>query len=402
VVFLHVGEPKSGTTFVQQVMWSNRGELARQGVLLPGAHAQDHFRATQDLREVAQSPDDPTGSYAGEWGLLVKQALRAGRAAVISHELLAGATEEQAARALASLAGAEVHVVLSVRDFESLLPAEWQETVKHRAQYSWEQWLRRVKAYDTGKQRRGGRWFWQVHDTPDVLRRWSQGVPPEQVHVVTLPRPGSPPELLWARFASVIDVDPAPFDLSAARSNTSLGMAEAEMLRRLNKQLSRESVGQYFYLINVKEHLAHDYLAGRPAALRPRMNPEVRQWARERCELVVASLRESGVHVVGDLDELLPRDIEGDAGPRAVSTRQVPKKDVLDAAIGALATVLRNQVEAATEDERRVDIGGTRIPASRKTTKRLRDLSNRYPAFGRLRVWAWRTTERSRARRARP
>src|SRR3954464_13914523 len=66
VVFLHIGEPKSGTTFVQQVMWSNRDQLARQGVLLPGAHAQDHFRANQDLREAPQPDDDPTGAYTGE------------------------------------------------------------------------------------------------------------------------------------------------------------------------------------------------------------------------------------------------------------------------------------------------------------------------------------------------
>jgi hypothetical protein len=69
VVYLHVGEPKSGTTFLQQVMWGNRAVLAGQGVLLPGAHAQDHFRATQDLRGVPQAPEDPAGSYEGEWDL---------------------------------------------------------------------------------------------------------------------------------------------------------------------------------------------------------------------------------------------------------------------------------------------------------------------------------------------
>ena len=37
-VFLHIGEPKTGTTFLQQVMWSNRAELAAQGVVLPGHH----------------------------------------------------------------------------------------------------------------------------------------------------------------------------------------------------------------------------------------------------------------------------------------------------------------------------------------------------------------------------
>src|SRR5262249_27545191 len=44
-VYLHIGEPKTGTTFIQQVMWSNRAELAAQGVVLPGHHPQDHFRA---------------------------------------------------------------------------------------------------------------------------------------------------------------------------------------------------------------------------------------------------------------------------------------------------------------------------------------------------------------------
>jgi hypothetical protein len=27
-VFLHIGEPKTGTTFLQQVMWGSRRELA--------------------------------------------------------------------------------------------------------------------------------------------------------------------------------------------------------------------------------------------------------------------------------------------------------------------------------------------------------------------------------------
>jgi hypothetical protein len=406
VVYLHIGEPKSGTTFVQQVMWGNRDELARQGVLLPGAHAQDHFRANQDLRVAPQPPDDPTGSYSGEWDLLVKQALQADRAAVISHELLAAATEEQAARGLASLAGTEVHVVVSLRDFESLLPAEWQETVKHRNQLTWEQWLTRVmsRAPNARSSRAGkARWFWRVHDTPEVIRRWSQGVPSDRVHIVTMPPPGSPPELLWTRFASVLGVDPAPFDLSAARANTSLGMAEVEMLRRLNVALGKDGVGTFFYAVNVKERLAHDYLANRAASVRPLLSDEARQWARARCELVIAAVREAGYDIVGDLADLLPRPANDVRTTREAGTDTLPAEDVLDAAIGSLATVLRNQFEPpppTPQESRLVDIGGTRVTASPEMTKRLRALSNRHPAFARLRIWAWRKTERSRARRA--
>src|SRR6202142_3436662 len=114
-VLVHIGEPKTGTTFLQQVMWSNRAELAARGVGLPGHHPQDHFRASQDLRGVEKRAGDPAGSGAGEWEIVAHQARQAPRAAVISHELFSAAAEQQAARAVRSLEPAEVHVVLTVR-----------------------------------------------------------------------------------------------------------------------------------------------------------------------------------------------------------------------------------------------------------------------------------------------
>jgi hypothetical protein len=398
-VFLHVGEPKSGTTFVQQVMWGNRDALARQGVLLPGLHPQDHYRANEDLREIVQAHDDPTGSYAGEWDLLARQAAQAENAAVISSELLAGASTEQAAHAIESLTGADVHVVLSLRDFASLLPAEWQETVKHRNRASWEQWVHRMRATDPDDAAPGApqRWFWRVHDTPAVLRRWTQGVAPDRVHVVTLPPPGSPPELLWQRFAGVLGVDPITADLGAARPNASLGLAEAEMLRRLNAALGRDGVGAYFYGVQVKERLAHDYLARRPATRRPRLPVDLRDWAQRRCERVIEALQSAGYDIVGSPDDLLPRPgTFAEASEPAVN--EAPLEDVLDAAIGALATALRNQY-APPDDGRRPDLAAPRVVANPRVKRLVRDLSSRYPWVGRARVAAWRLTERARSHR---
>ena len=80
-VFLHIGEPKTGTTFLQQVMWGNRATLAAQGVALPGHHPQDHYRASQDLRGLKKLPSDPAGSWAGEWEILAGEAKQAPAAA---------------------------------------------------------------------------------------------------------------------------------------------------------------------------------------------------------------------------------------------------------------------------------------------------------------------------------
>jgi hypothetical protein len=394
VVYLHIGEPKSGTTFLQEVMWGNRAALARQGVLLPGLAAQDHFRAAQDLRAVPQDPDDPAGSYRGEWNLVAQQAVRAERVAVISHELLAAATAEQARRALESLRAADVHVVLTVRDFVSLLPAEWQETVKHRNTGTWQWWVRRIMRTEDAGRPAPGPWFWRVHDTLEVLRRWSQGLSATNVHVVTVPASGSPPNLLWERFASVIGVDPASAELSAARPNTSLGLAEAELLRRLNTVLGRDDVPDWFYSVQVKERIAHEVLAARPASLRPRLNATQAQWARGRAEKVVAGLQETGYDIVGSLDDLLPGPGAVPAGEQPAPGK-IPPNAVLAAAVDALAAVLRNDYERRL----RGDDGLTAAPRVKRT---LRDLSSRHPSLGRLRVWAWRLTERARARRTRP
>ena len=213
-VFLHIGEPKTGTTFLQQVMWRNRSELAARGVVLPGHHPQDHFRASQDLRGIAKLASDPAGSWTGEWEILARQARQAGKVAVISHELFSAADAEQADRAVRSLLPAEVHIVLTVRDVATLLPAEWQETVKHRNARGWEDWLGDVIDRESADADRRRWWFWRVHDTLAILGIWSRQLPAEHVHVITTPPPGSASGLLWQRFASLLGIDPGGVDLS--------------------------------------------------------------------------------------------------------------------------------------------------------------------------------------------
>src|SRR5262245_13661043 len=188
-VFLYLGELTNGTTFLQEIMWRNRAELATQGLVLPGHHPQDHFRASQDLRGIVKLATDPAVAWTGEWEILARQARQAGKVAVISHELFSAADAEQADRAVSSLLPAEVHIVLTVRDVATLLPAEWQETVKHRNARGWEDWLGDVIDRESADADRRRWWFWRVHDTLAILDIWSRQLPVEHVHVITTPPP---------------------------------------------------------------------------------------------------------------------------------------------------------------------------------------------------------------------
>ena len=402
-VFLHIGEPKTGTTFIQQVLWGNRAELAAYGVVLPGHHPQDHFRASQDLRGIEKLASDPAGPWTGEWEILAGQARQPGKTAVISHELFCAADAQQAAAAVRSLQPATVHVVLTVRDMASLLPAEWQETVKHRNTSSWEDWLGDVidrESVDAGRRQW---WFWRVHDTLAILRLWAEHVPPERIHVVTNPPRGSATGLLWERFASLLGIDPGCADLSKGRPNASLGMAETEFLRRLNQALpGADAVPDWFYMWNVKETVAHRALAGRPGGDRLVLPAERDAWAKEQAETLIDGLRASGYHIAGDLDDLRPAQA---TQPPASPSGQ-PAEAVLDAAVRAAAALVVNQYQreypAAKPAQGRGRGLAGRIEAAAAASpwlkRTVREFSSRYPAVRRLRVLAWRAMEKTRTR----
>ena len=338
-VYLHIGEPKTGTTFVQQALWDNRAQLAMQGFVLPGYSDQDHFRASRDLREAPRLASDPADPWVGEWDVLVGQALRARRAAVISNELLVACTDRQADRAVRSLLPAEVHIILTVRDIASLLPAEWQEAIKCRGTVPWEQWLDAVIGTAPDPDRRSRSWFWTVHDTLAILQMWSRHIPPDQVHVITVPRQG-PIGALWARFASVLGIESGSTGLPQARVNSSLGLVEAEFLRRLNEELPGE-LPDWFYTHNIRRILAHDVLRTRSPQARLALPPSQQAWARQQSEVLVAGLRDSKYHVVGDLDELLPQPATGPYVPPSDLTVD----DLLDAALHAAAALANHQYQ---------------------------------------------------------
>ena len=137
VIYVHIGEPKTGTTFLQDTLWTNRAILASRGILLPGYNRRDHSRASRDLRDARRDPSVVADPWGGEWVVLAGQALRARSAAVISDEILAAATAEQADRAVRSLSAAEVHLIATVRALDTVLPAVREETVMCRGADGW-------------------------------------------------------------------------------------------------------------------------------------------------------------------------------------------------------------------------------------------------------------------------
>ena len=310
-VFLHVGSPKTGTTFLQDVLWSQRDTALEQGLLLPGERFNDHFLATLDVRGLAHDPVYPERAR-GMWDRLATEALAWDGSVLISHELFAGATAEQARRATATLAeAAEVHVLVTARDHVRQISAEWQEHVKHRSSATFGAFIEEVRT-DTARTS----WFWQVQDYAGLLERWGADLPGEQLHVVTVPPSGADPAVLWDRFAGLLGVDPAAFDTDLQRSNSSLGAEQAELLRRVNLELGDRLPLPGPYPLVVKEVLAHKILEPR-AGTRLALDAQDQEFAADAARVIADRIAAMGADVVGDLNDLTDRAPLVGGGPAA-------------------------------------------------------------------------------------
>jgi hypothetical protein len=301
-VLVHVGAPKTGTSFIQDLLFKNRDSLAEQGILYPAARFDAHFLAALDLMEL------PWGGLereaVGAWDRLAARVREWDGTSIVSHEILATASRQQAARALKSFGDAEVHVVFSARDLVRQIPAEWQENVKHRRTLDYASFLKCIM--DPARTGELSSWFWGVQEVPDVLSRWGETLDPSHVHLVTVPAPGAPRDLLWNRFASVFGLDPTAYDTESERANPSLGAPETDYIRRINTRVNGVLPNEH-YREFVRELLAHKTLSQRSASPRLSIPPDVRAWATDLSRQWVTLLEPKGYDVVGALDELVPQ-----------------------------------------------------------------------------------------------
>ncbi len=333
-VFLHVGTPKSGTSYLQDKFALNRAELARQGLDYLPTRTGDHFEAALDLIGDRWAGEEKAAR--GQWDALVGEAHRSSRDVLVSHEILAAAGPESVARALTAFAGDEVHVVVTARDLGRQVPAEWQERVKHRGRREYAEFL---KALEKNYARTDWlMWFWRVQHLPRILASWGADVPADRVHLVTVPPSGGPRDLLWQRFAGVVGLDPGVAYAESDTTNASLGGAEVTMLRRLNVELAERELPRYAYVEWVRETIVRQVLAARSGMEPATVPPERHAWVDEITASWLGQIRASGVDVVGDLEEL--RSVWPDDGDPWSDPDVADPEKVADAAIAALAHVL--------------------------------------------------------------
>lgn len=324
-VFLHVGLPKTGTTYLQSVLWTNREALREQGLLVPGRSMRQHMWATLSVREhpgLANRREEARTA----WPRLVAQVNDWPGAAVVSHEFFGAATEEQARAAIAAFGDAEVHLVVTARDALTIVSSYWQEFVKHGFQAELDAFPAEGNDWDE--------WSSRTTDLVGVLQRWGASLPPERVHLLVLPPPQAPKEQLWLDFARILGIEPEGLPTDRARMNSSLGMVEAELLRRVSPRLTgfTSALDRGVW---IRSYLAHGKLVPRSGE-KFLPSPERVAALRARADETVAFVRSQEYDVTGDVELLRVRDDL----PELRHPQSVTETELLDVAADTIAELL--------------------------------------------------------------
>ncbi len=339
-LYLHIGLQKTGTSYLQSAMLNSRDSLAEQGVDLVPPTKSECFDLMVVIRERYAARREPETDRATTDRFTAQLRAAPGSRAVFSQESLAAAKEHQVERLLAACGDREVHVVVTVRDLARQLPSSWQESLKAGGTKSFGAYLRQMRDFEADTQPRRP---WLLLDPPTVLARWSRVIPPDRVHVVTVPPSGSPTTLLLERFARVLDVDPVRLVPEDRPSNSSLGQVEAEVLRRVNAALPEAVHQREVYAEVVKRSFSARVLGRRPS--RKILVPERhRSWCEEVAERQAVSLEQAGYQVEGTLADLRCADTSFTG-----VLHKVTEKEVADASVAALAAILANRAAATIE-----------------------------------------------------
>jgi hypothetical protein len=321
-VYLHVGPMKTGSTFLQDMLWQNRDDLARQGYFHPGTHANEMWLAINDVQDAAfVNYEMPQAS--GVWAEVCERVMAYDGRSVISHEVLGMCTDEHIDRIVTSLAPARLQIIVMARSLAAILPSLWQESVKSAGRdggVSWPDFL----AY----QRETGA---SMTDALRIVKRWLAHLPAEQVHVATVPPAGTARGILLGRFSQALGVDTTSWSVDDVAGNVSMDMVQTELIRRLNRTRGARLDDR------AQSRRVHDaVLPALPPpnpARRIRLPSSEREWIESETRRRVDGLRECGAPLHGDLDDLTsPPDLWQN------EPIEVTETDLLDEALELLVS----------------------------------------------------------------
>lgn len=382
-LYLHVGLPKTGTTFLQAALRTHADALAQHGFCYPSLHDGAMFHAAVEMTGSHQRWGLAPEKIDGTFSALVEHGRESGRSVIISHENFGWARPADIERIQGHLDGFQVHVLLTVRDLGRSLTAAWQERVKNGAGETFQSFTQRMVAQVPGRDD-GSAVYWPSQNIEDTLHRWSALAPPERTHVVICPPSGAPRDELWKRFAAAVGIPAHVVDLGAVeRVNESLGAPQVALLRQVNVAVGDRLPAPWHARI-AKRWFAQKLLS-RIDSQMPATPPEVAREFEEVSQRWIDSITRGGHRHYGDLTDLAIQV----APAQARHPDEVTPEEVLEGLPEVLADMLVKVRDEKVERAEQRQRSGQRVADLQRRLRRAEQRLEEVEAELRIRRRFW-------------
>lgn len=298
-VLLHIGPAKTGSTAIQRALFQARDVIAEHGVHYVGRKPQEKEAGVIALG-LSRGPVGRPQPRPESWQRLVDEIDSATSSRlVLSNEDFGRADDAAVDRILAATGADRTHLVYVARRLDQVLPSHWQQQVKARMTSSYEDFLREM--LDPAARTWRHNLVMGPQDLGAVIGRWGKRLPPDRMTVVVVDE-GERATLLRA-FEALLGLPAGTIAAAPRPANQAMGLAETEVVRRINRLTLDEGWTPVEYRRLVQLGIVRALMSRGSTRI-----AGVPSWAYDRvadlADAQIEAITSSGVGVIGDPEQL--------------------------------------------------------------------------------------------------
>jgi len=238
-VYLHVGFHKTGTTAIQESLFTQSDQIRNFGINYATEKRRANHREAWALSERYWGWKKRGGEKTSitVWNKRVKYLKAQKINSLISSEFFSEINDDQLILMAHDLRDFDVEVIFTIRPLVKVLTSSYQQYLKYGIKASYEEWLEDI--FHNSEKPKYTPTFWKRHRHEAVIARWAKAFGNQNIHLVVVDE--LEPDLLYDAFNKILKLPAGTLkEVKGSGSNRSLNYPEIALLLAINKAFPKD------------------------------------------------------------------------------------------------------------------------------------------------------------------